>query len=86
MATKARNPDDSNQVSNGGWEPRDVRLGLFFVAVGGLLIAYGVESLRNGNYLFLWGSTFLLGPVLLAVGANATFQALRVAWRRRRIE
>jgi hypothetical protein len=58
------------------WRRRDVWLGLLFVAIGALVIAYAIAAYRNDMPIFLWGSAALFGPLLTALGANAIVRSL----------
>lgn len=61
------------------WTVRDVLLGGVFLAVGLMAIAYATLAKRNGVPAFLWSTAWIVGPLLLALGVNATYKALRSA-------
>lgn len=60
-----------------GWRRKDAWTGLMFLCLGVLLVAYAVLAFRNGVPMVLWGTTVLLGPLLVLLGVNAIVRALR---------
>jgi hypothetical protein len=54
-----------------------VWLGLLFLGMGVLVVAFAIAAMRNDMPIFLWGTGWLLGPVLLLLGGNAVWRSLR---------
>jgi hypothetical protein len=71
-ASPAATPGSSEQ-----WTRRDVRLGVLFLTTGILVVAYAFSAMRNGAPALLWGSGWVLGPLMVLLGGNAIWRSLR---------
>lgn len=60
-----------------GWTRRDARLGALFLLTGLLVTAYAFTAMQNGAPVMLWGTGWLLGPLMLLLGGNALWRSLR---------
>lgn len=59
------------------WTRKDFRLGLLFFAVGSLVGLFGYTLIVKGWPSLIWVPVWLIGVLLLFLGANAMFQSLR---------
>lgn len=60
------------------WARRDAGWGALFVAVGLLVVGYAYLAVGNDMPAILWIGGWFLGPVFLALGANAVYRGLTV--------
>jgi hypothetical protein len=59
------------------WQRKDAWFGVLFLVTGALATVYAVLAARNDLPIRVWGAGALMGPLLLLLGGNATFRALR---------
>lgn len=59
------------------WTRSDLRLGALFSLTGLLVTVYAWSAMRNEAPAFLWLSGWFVGPLMLLLGGNALWQALR---------
>ena len=64
-----------SDISN-EWAGRDAGWGALFVAVGLLIVGYAYLAGRDDVPATLWVGGWVIGPVLLALGANAIWRGL----------
>jgi hypothetical protein len=60
-----------------GWVRKDAWIGALFLVTGALATVYALLAARNDLPIRVWGAGALMGPLLLLLGGNATFRALR---------
>jgi len=58
------------------WARRDAGWGALFVVLGLLVVGYAYCAVRNDIPAVLWIGGWVLGPVFLALGANAVYRGL----------
>jgi hypothetical protein len=63
------------------WERKDAWLGALIFAGGALITVYAFLAMRNDLPSILWWLGWIVGPLLLLVGANAIVRALRASGR-----
>ena len=63
------------------WTLRDVGYGLMFLGIGGLLLAVAWITPKEAPFVGLLRAGWLLGPLFLLLGINATLRSLAAPFR-----